>query len=85
MTQEPLTVSSILSQLIWYNFYVRIGNEVITKRFDKELFVDDLYNGNQLLNWQDFRTKFGLRNNDHFMWIQIIYAIPITWRRLVER
>ena len=84
MTQEPLTVSSILSQLIWYNFYVRIGNEVITKRFDKELFVDDLYNGNQLLNWQDFRTKFGLRNNDHFMWIQIINAIPITWRRLVE-
>ena len=48
------------------------------------LFVDDLYNGNQLLNWQDFRAKFGLRNNDHFMWIQIINAIPITWRRLVE-
>ena len=84
MTQEPLTVSSILSQLIWYNYYTKIGNGVLTKRFDKELFVADLYNRNQLLNWQDFKTKFGLKNNDHFRWIQIMNAIPITWRRIVE-
>ena len=42
------------------------SNDVLTKRFDKELFVADLYNGNQLLNWQTFRTKFGLRNNNRF-------------------
>ena len=80
MSKEPLTVSSILSQLIWYTSYIKIGNELITKRFKKEFFIADLYNGNQLLNWHEFRAKFGIKNTDHFMWIQIINIIPITWR-----
>ena len=35
------------------------------KYFDKELFVIDLYDGNQLLNWQDFKTKWNIDSEKH--------------------
>ena len=54
------------------------------KRFDNELFVSDLYVGNKLLNWQAFKTKFDLRQQDHFTWIQIINALPQKWKKIIE-
>ena len=77
MTQEPLTYNSVLSQTVWLNNYIRIDGKVIKKRFDIELFVSDLYEGNKLLNWQTFKMKFDLRQQDHFSWIQIGNAIPL--------
>ena len=84
MTQEPLTCNSVLSQSIWFNNFIRIGGKVIKKRFDNELFVSDLYVGNKLLNWQAFKTKFDLRQQDHFTWIQIINALPQKWKKIIE-
>ena len=84
MTQEPLTYNSVLSQTVWLNNYIRIGGKVIKKRFDMELFVSDLYVGNKLLNWQAFKMKFDLRQQDHFSWIQIVNAIPLKWKKIIE-
>ena len=84
MTQEPLTYNSVLSQTVWLNNYIRIGGKVIKKRFDMELFVSDLYVGNKLLNWQAFKMKFDLRQQDHFSWIQIVNAIPLKWKKLLR-
>ena len=84
MTQEPLTCNSVLSQSVWLNNFIRIGGKVIKRHFDKELFVSDLYVGNKLLNWQAFKRKFDLRQQDHFTWIQIVNAIPIKWKKIIE-
>ena len=84
MTQEPLTCNSVLSQSVWFNNFIRIGGKIIKRHFDKELFVSDLYVGNKLLNWQAFKRKFDLRQQDHFTWIQIVNAIPIKWKKIIE-
>ena len=82
--QEPLTTSSVLSQPIWFNKFLTIGGNVLEKRFDNELFVSDFYSGHNLLTWQAFKSKFNLRNAEHFLWIQIVNAIPSKWKKIIE-
>ena len=85
MTQEPLTANTVLSQQVWYNNFIRIQNKPISKLFNFQLFICDLYKENKLMKWNEFKTKFGLCNKHHFKWIQIVNAIPARWKQIIDQ
>ena len=85
MTQDPLTVDTVLSQQVWYNNFIRINNEPIGKLFNFQLFIGDLYLRNRLINWNELKTKFNLCNKHYFKWIQIVKAIPIRWKQIIDQ
>ena len=83
--QEPVTCNQILSQLIWYNKYLKIDKQPIKKIFSFPLFVGDLVNECGIVPWVDFRQKFDLTSKEFFKWIQIVKSIPKKWKDIISR
>ena len=49
------------------------------------LFVADLFLPNGLPSpWPLAQEKLNLSKNDHFKWMQIISAIPSTWKKILK-
>ena len=55
IVQAPLTPNTVKIQLIWFNKFIKVNNEPVKKLFKIQLFVGDLFNGNNLKKWQDFK------------------------------
>ena len=43
---------------------------------------DFFENNGNMRSWEDFRAKLDLDNNKKIFWIQIIHAIPSTWKEM---
>ena len=84
IVQAPLTPNTVRTQLIWFNKFIKVNNEPVKKSFDIQLFVGDLFNGNKLKKWQDFKQNFQLSNKVFFKWRQIVDAIPMQWKDLIK-
>lgn len=78
--QEPLTVTNILSQYVWYNNFIKIDSKNILRSFNFDLFVNDLYENGSLIPFEAFRSLHNLDNKDFFKWRQIVSAIPARWK-----
>ena len=81
---KPDIPSAILSQFLWYNNLICIGNSAIHFRcFSKKgiNFVSHLFNPNgQLKPWDNIRFECNLDEKFKFKWIQLIHAIPKLWK-----
>ena len=84
----PITASSILSECIWTNNFIQIGNKVISPSFlscQKRIYVSDLFDleGN-ILKWDDFFSKHNLPQNLFFRWVQVVDAVPQNWIKIIK-
>ena len=84
----PITSSSILSERIWNNNLIKIGNNVINPSFlgcTKSIFVSDLFDAEgNILKWNDFFSKHNLLPKYFFNWVQIVDALPKHWNKIIK-
>ena len=82
----PKDLSAVASQFIWYNEYIKIGNNAIYYRnfSQKNLnHIGALFESNsRMRSWGDLREKLGLDDNKKFYWRQIIHAISRAWKEM---
>ena len=73
---EPFTASSVLSECIWYNSHITVGDNVIRPSFfsiNKAIFVADLFdNDGNVSSWLDFSSKNEISGTKYFNWVQLI-------------
>jgi hypothetical protein len=63
---NPVTINSIAAQRLRYNNHLKIGNNAISWSFAGVNCVNDLLDDNgEFMDWQSFKTKYNL-NNDNF-------------------
>ena len=86
---SPNILSAIPSQVVWFNTHIKIDNKSLCnnslpnqginhlgQRFDK--------NGIKKV-WLDIKPQFILSNKQHYFWIQLINAIPKSWKEELRR
>ena len=81
---KPNIPSAILSQFLWFNNFICIDNSSIYFRcFSEKVisFISDLFDSNgHLKPWNDIRLEYNLDEKYKFKWIQLIHAIPKSWK-----
>ena len=81
---KPNIPSAILSQFLWFNNFICIANRFIYFRCFSEKgisFISDLFDSNgHLRPWNDIKLEFNLDEKYKFKWIQLILAIPKSWK-----
>ena len=59
---EPLTPSMILSESLWFNYFIKIGNNSISPSFlnaNNSIFLSDIFDNNgNFITLEQFREKF---------------------------
>ena len=85
----PLTASSILSESIWNNSFLQIGNNTISPSLFhnkiKSLFIADLfYQTGKILSWNCFKLAHNINEIHYFHWMQIINAVPAHWKNCIK-
>ena len=84
----PLTPSSIMSESLWYNIYIKIDNKTISpsifRNKIKKLFVADFFDhAGNILSWVVFKELKNVDNTFFLHWRQIIHALPKQWKRII--
>ena len=81
-SSPPFVPSSVASQCLWHNKYIKIDDKTI---FSSSLsakginFVGQLFQNNQQIKkWNEIKTEFDLIKNEKFLIVQIIHALPIS-------
>ena len=84
---EPLTSSMILSESLWFNYFIKIGNKSISPSFLKannSIFLSDIFDNNgKFITLEQFREKFTI-DCSVFKWIQLKQSIPVRWINLLK-
>ena len=82
LSTDPETISGILSQNVWFNKHIIIGNSTVTftKFSQKNIsFVDQLVNEScQFKKWQTLK-------DDYHQWDQLVHAIPQIWKNKIKQ
>ena len=82
----PTTAAMVLSECLWFNSCILIDNKPIIPSFcgtNKTIFLLDLFtNDGRLITWLEASNILQIRN--YFKWIQIINAIPLSWKNIVK-
>ena len=82
LEQNPDTPDLILRQSVWFNRFIKIGNKPIKNFIEKNIFISDLFNVNgQIKPWNTFKNDFQLPTSHYFKWMQLINAIPHSWKQ----
>ena len=86
---SPNIRSTITSQVIWFNKHIKIDNKSLC---NNSLANQGINHVRQLFNekdmtkaWLDIKTQFNLSNKQHYFWIQLINAIPKSWKEELRR
>ena len=84
----PLTASSIMSESIWYNSCLKIGNTIISpiifRNKIKNLFIADFFDHSGIvLSWNEFKLSKNIDDSLYFQWLQISNTIPNEWKRII--
>ena len=83
----PITASSILSESVYNNNFIKIENKTVKYNFlgIKRLFVADLFEENgSLLCWERFKYQHKIPPNLYFKWLQLIDSIPENWKNIIK-
>ena len=82
----PTDATMVFSESLCFNSFIKIDNLPIAPSFFDT--VDQIYlaqlftNNGNFISWTEASRKFKLRN--YFKWIQIIHAIPSSWKVIVK-
>ena len=86
-SSSPSLPSYFASQCLWHNKYIKIDDKTIfnsslsAKRIN---FVGQLFQNNQQIKkWDELKTEFDLTENKKFLFVQIIHALPISWKEIL--
>ena len=86
-TAPPITTSSILSECVYNNNFIKIENKVIKYNFlgIETLFVADLFEEDgSILCWERFKYLHKVSPKMYFKWIQLIDSIPENWKNIIK-
>ena len=88
-SKAPETLSSILSQFLWYNIYIQIDEgDVHISRFSQKglSFVSQLFDKNGTIKaWRLLKQEYHLNNNSYFQWRQLINSISEKWKLTLNK
>ena len=80
---QTLVPSAILSQFLWFNSQVQIGNKsVFFSSFSERNinFVGQLFKTDGTVKpWKQLQEEYGLASKLKFKWIQIIHSLSKSW------
>ena len=83
-TEKPTLPSMILSEFIWFNSNIKVDSKPVLFSFfsDKNLnFIGQLFNDNgKIKPWEDIKIEFHLKDTKKIYWLQIIDALPKSWK-----
>ena len=86
-SSSPSLPSSVASQCLWHNKYIKIDDKTI---FSSSLsakginFVGQLFQNNQQIKkWDELKTEFDLIENNKLFIVQIPHALPILWKDIL--
>ena len=90
MEQQPFGVASTrTSQVIWFNKHIKIDNKSLCNNSLANQGINHvglLFNENGMAKaWWDIKTQFNLSNKQYYFWIQLIKAIPKSWKEELRR
>ena len=84
----PSLSSSVASQCLWHNKYIKIDDKTI---FSSSLsakginFVGQLFQNNQQIKkWDELKTEFDLIENEKFLIVQITHTLPSSWKEILR-
>jgi len=87
-SSPPTLPSAIMSEYIWFNTNIKIGNQSIFNRYfsSKNInFVGQLFEDNGTLkSWERIKEEHCLSDNKKFFWMQLIDAIPKAWKTAIS-
>ena len=86
-TSKSTLPSMILSEVIWFNTNIKVDSKPVHFSFfsDKNLnFIGQLFNDNgNIKPWKDLKIEFHLKYTRKIYWLQIIDALPKTWKDII--
>ena len=81
---SPDIPSTITSQVIWFNKHIKSDNKSLCNHSLANQGINQvgqLFNENRMAKaWLDIKRKFSLSNKQHYFSIQLINAIPKSWK-----
>ena len=84
-SNQPSLPSTIVSQYLWFNSFIKIDNKVVfhEKFWEKIInFVDDLILKNgKFKTWEQITHEFKIDKNLYFKWILLVHPIPNHWKK----
>ena len=86
-TSKPTLSSMILSVFIWFNSNIKVDSKLVRFYFfsDKNLnLIGQLFNDNgNIKPWKDLKVEFHLKDTHKIYCLQIIDALPKTWKDII--
>ena len=84
-SNQPSLPSTIVSQYLWFNSFIKIDNKVVFHRKFSEKninLVNDLIKENgKLKTWEHITHECKIDKSLYFKWIQLVHAIPNHWKK----
>ena len=84
LSAQPTLPSTIASQVLWYNKYIKVDNESIYNCYiskKKINYIAQFFgSAGNLKTWEVLKEEYQLNENKKFAFIQIIHAIPKSWK-----
>ena len=85
---SPTLPSTISSQYLWFNTFIKIENRVV---YDKEFsdnqvsHVRDFFDRNSnLKSWVNLVHEYKVLKKMYFKWFQLIHAITKSWKKDIK-
>ena len=86
---SPNILSAIPSQVVWFNTHIKIDNKSLCNNSLPNQGINhlgQLFDKNGIKKvWLDIKPQFILSNKQHYFWIQLINAIPKSWKEELRR
>ena len=82
-SNQPSLPLTIISQYLWFNSFIKIGNNVVSHRtFLRKKFVNNFIKENgKFKTWEQITHEFEIDKNLYFKWIQLVHTILNYWRK----
>ena len=85
---SPDSPSCILSEFLWFNKHINIENKYVFFQNFSEKNINFVYSivsdNGSIKNWVTMQQEFHLENKDYFRYMQLVYAIPISWKKKIK-
>ena len=89
LSYNPSVPSTILSQYLWFNKHIKIGNNsAYFSHFSNHgiNFIGNLVDINgRYKSWDTIKYGYNLTNKEKFQWLKLVHAIPKLWLKTLKK